>query len=43
MTDAEYVREIAQPLGGHRGDYDPLLQLIGDPRLVLLGEATHWN
>jgi erythromycin esterase-like protein len=41
MTDAEFVREIAQPLSGQRGDYDPLLQLIGKARLVLLGEATH--
>ena len=41
MTDAEFVREIAQPLSGHAHDYDPLLQLIGDARVVLLGEATH--
>src|SRR5881392_3399190 len=41
MTDAEFVREIAQPLSGHAGDYDPLLQSIGDARVVLLGEATH--
>jgi erythromycin esterase-like protein len=41
MTDAELVREIAQPLSGGSDDYDALLQLIGDVRLVLLGEATH--
>ena|SRR5436853_4004774 len=41
MTDAEFVREIAQPLSGHADDYDPLLQFIGDARVVLLGEATH--
>ena len=41
MTDAELVREIAQPLAGEACDYDPLLQLIGDARLVLLGEASH--
>src|SRR5947199_6163895 len=41
MTDAEYVREIAQPLVGEARDYDALLQLIGDARLVLLGEASH--
>jgi erythromycin esterase-like protein len=40
MTDAELVREIAQPLSGSRGNYDTLLQLIGDARIVLLGEAT---
>ena len=41
MTDAELVREIAQPLSGDPNDYDMLLELIGDARLVLLGEATH--
>jgi erythromycin esterase-like protein len=41
MTDAEFVREIAQPLSGRADDYDPLLQFIGDARVILLGEATH--
>jgi erythromycin esterase-like protein len=41
MTDAEFVREIAQPLSGSANDYDGLLKLIGDARFVLLGEATH--
>src|SRR5881392_17769 len=41
MTDAEYVREIAQPLVGEARDYDALLQLIDDARLVLIGEASH--
>src|SRR5205823_8185186 len=41
MTDAEYVREIAQPLVGEARDYDALLQLIGDARFVLIGEASH--
>src|SRR5436853_22403 len=41
MTDAELVREIAQPLGGDPNDYDALLELIGDARIVLLGEASH--
>jgi erythromycin esterase-like protein len=41
MTDAEFVREIAQPLSGKPNDYDKLLELIGDARFVLLGEATH--
>jgi erythromycin esterase-like protein len=41
MTDAEFVREIAQPLAGDANDYDKLLELIGDARFVLLGEATH--
>jgi erythromycin esterase-like protein/predicted phosphoribosyltransferase len=37
----EAVREAARPLTGAAQDYDPLLQLIGDARLVLLGEASH--
>jgi erythromycin esterase-like protein len=41
MIDAEFVREIAQPLSGSADDYDGLLELIGDVRFVLLGEATH--
>lgn len=41
MTDAELVREIAQPLSGGSDEFDALLQLIGDARFVLLGEATH--
>src|SRR2546430_440044 len=41
MMDAEFVREIAQLLSGNPDDHDKLLELIGDARLVLLGEATH--
>ena len=41
MTDPEFVREIAQPLFGDANDYDKLLELIGDARFVLIGEATH--
>ena len=41
MTDSEFVREIAQPLTGAANDYDALLELIGDARFVLLGEASH--
>src|SRR5436189_983987 len=41
MTDPEFVREIAQPLTGAANDYDALLELIGDARFVLLGEASH--
>src|ERR1051326_6624875 len=37
----EVVRTHAQPLTGGRVDYDPLLELIGDARFVLLGEASH--
>src|SRR5438874_13433300 len=41
MTDAEFVRELALPLRGAANDYDELLELIGDARIVLLGEASH--
>src|SRR5688572_20597659 len=37
----EAVRNAAIPLPGGSGDYDPLLALIGDARVVLLGEASH--
>src|SRR3954452_6342629 len=39
LTDL--VRQAAQPLTGTAHDYDPLLDLIGDSRFVLLGEASH--
>jgi erythromycin esterase-like protein len=35
------VRKAARPLTGAAGDYDPLMDLIGDARFVLLGEASH--
>jgi erythromycin esterase-like protein len=35
------VRQAAHPLSGASGDYDPLLELIGEARFVLLGEASH--
>src|ERR671925_1616229 len=35
------VREAAQPLTGASDDYDSLLELIGDARFMLIGEATH--
>jgi len=41
MTEAELVREVAQPFTGSANDYDVLLDLIGDSRIVLLGEASH--
>jgi len=41
MNDVEIVRGIAQPLTGSPEDYEVLLELIGDARIVLLGEASH--
>ncbi len=35
------VRAAAQPLRGASEDYDPLLDMIGNAPLVLLGEASH--
>jgi len=37
----DLVRDSAHPLVQARGDYDPLLEFIGDARFVLLGEASH--
>ena len=38
---SDVVREAAHPLFGGADDYDPLLQMIGDAHLVLIGEASH--
>jgi erythromycin esterase-like protein len=38
---ADAIREAAHPLRDVSTDYDPLLDSIGDARLVLLGEASH--
>jgi len=35
------LRAAAHPITGGARDYDPLLDLVGDARFVLLGEATH--
>jgi erythromycin esterase-like protein len=35
------IRAAAVPLDGGPRDYDALLDLVGDARFVLLGEATH--
>ena len=35
------LRREAHPLTGDHRDYDALLELIGDARFVLLGEASH--
>jgi erythromycin esterase-like protein/predicted phosphoribosyltransferase len=43
-TDAAPPQQLhgaMHPLTGSAQDYDPLLDLIGDARLVLLGEASH--
>jgi erythromycin esterase-like protein len=35
------VRDAAHPLTGAPQDYNPLMELIGEARLVLIGEASH--
>jgi erythromycin esterase-like protein len=35
------IEDAARPLTGAASDYDTLLELIGDARVVLLGEASH--
>src|SRR5947208_2115218 len=37
----EVLEAAAHGLNGERADYDPLLELVGNSRYVLLGEATH--
>jgi len=35
------IRRAADPLTGESTDFDPLLNMIGDARFVLIGEASH--
>ena len=37
----EAIRAAAVPLRGEERDWDVLMELVGDARLVLLGEASH--
>jgi erythromycin esterase-like protein len=37
----EALRKSAHRLTGGASDYDPLLDRIGEARVVLLGEASH--
>ncbi len=38
---SDWVRANAAPLEGIPADFDPLLDRIGDARIVMLGEASH--
>ena len=40
-TLLDTLRDSAHLLTGDSADHDPLLQLIGDARLILIGEASH--
>src|SRR5262245_32218309 len=35
------LQATIRPLSGKATDYDPVLELVGNARLVLLGEASH--
>ena len=35
------LREVARPLIGAPNDFDAVLALVGDARLILIGEASH--
>jgi erythromycin esterase-like protein len=39
--ESQALAEIAYELGGAAADYDPLIDLVGNCKYVLLGEATH--
>ena len=41
LPPATAIRDAARPLTGVARDFDPLLDLIGDAQVVLLGEASH--
>jgi erythromycin esterase-like protein len=41
ISAVEVVRSCALPLAGAAAGFDPLLDLIGDARFVLIGEASH--
>lgn len=41
ITLDEVLADAASPLAGAAADYDPLLEDMGDARVVCLGEATH--
>lgn len=38
---SDWVRRRALPLTGGEGDFDDLMDLLGDARIVMLGEASH--
>ena len=41
LSPSGIIREAATPLTGTSGNFDPLLEWIGDASIVLLGEASH--
>ncbi|HEY7181121.1 MAG TPA: erythromycin esterase family protein [Blastocatellia bacterium] len=41
VTAETSIESFARPLTGAKDDYDPLLEMIGEARFALLGEASH--
>lgn len=41
QNPADALLQIAHPISGAASDYDPLLRLVDDAHIVLLGEASH--
>jgi erythromycin esterase-like protein len=41
MANNDELRGLVRPLRGDASDYQPLLDLVGEANLVLLGEASH--
>src|SRR5574338_685719 len=42
MSDgSDRISAVADPLGGSPADYDGLVDMVGEARFVLLGEASH--
>src|SRR5438034_2097682 len=41
VPDTDTLRKSLHPLLGSAEDYDPFLEIVGDARFVLLGEASH--
>ena len=35
------IRKHSHPVTGSEADYDPIMDLIGNSRFVLIGEASH--
>jgi erythromycin esterase-like protein len=38
---SDRISRVAEPLAGSPNDYDPLIEMVGGARFVLLGEASH--
>ena len=38
---SDHISVAAEPLAGSPNDYDSLMEMVGEARFVLLGEASH--